>query len=99
MSGASSSAAGWSTRLEPARIPADSIVRADDPRLGEVVEFWNGDATALVPGRPVLIGFPQDDGVRRNHGRPGSAEAPNEIRRWLYRLTPEDPRPEQPVQS
>jgi formiminoglutamase len=28
--------------------------------------------------------------VRRNHGRPGAAEAPREIRRWLYRLTPWD---------
>jgi formiminoglutamase len=38
----------------------------------------------------VIIGFPQDEGVRRNGGRPGAAEAPNEIRRWLYRLTPGD---------
>jgi formimidoylglutamase len=36
------------------------------------------------------VGFPQDEGVRRNHGRPGAAEAPREIRRWLYRLTPWD---------
>jgi formiminoglutamase len=28
--------------------------------------------------------------VRRNHGRPGAAEAPREIRRYLYRLTPWD---------
>jgi formiminoglutamase len=41
-------------------------------------------------GRPVLIGFPQDEGVRRNQGRPGAAEAPAAIRRWLYRLTPCD---------
>jgi formiminoglutamase len=38
----------------------------------------------------VLIGFPQDEGVRRNQGRPGAAAAPDEIRRWLYRLTPLD---------
>ena len=29
--------------------------------------------------------------MRRNGGRVGAAEAPNEIRRWLYRLTPGDP--------
>jgi formiminoglutamase len=41
-------------------------------------------------GRPVLIGFPQDEGVRRNGGRPGGAEAPRAVRHWLYRLTPWD---------
>jgi formiminoglutamase len=61
--------------------------RPDDPRLGEVTEFWQGDPVALAPGRAVIIGFPQDEGVRRNGGRTGAAEAPNEIRRWLYRLT------------
>jgi formiminoglutamase len=55
-----------------------------------VAEFWQGDAAAVRSGRAVLIGFPQDEGVRRNHGRPGAAAAPDEIRRWLYRLTPWD---------
>jgi formiminoglutamase len=64
--------------------------RPDDPRLGEIIETWKGDPAALRPGRAVLIGFPQDEGVRRNHGRPGAAEAPHEIRHWLYRLTPWD---------
>src|SRR5207302_6849163 len=62
----------------------------DDPRLGEVTEFWRDGPPALRPGRPVLIGFPQDEGVRRNGGRVGAAEAPREIRRWLYRLAPWD---------
>jgi formiminoglutamase len=39
----------------------------------------------------VLVGFPQDEGIRRNGGRVGAAEAPREIRRWLYRLTPGEP--------
>jgi formiminoglutamase len=91
MSGASSNAVAWFTRLEPARPPTDLPHRADDPRLGEVVEYWRGDAAALRPGRPVLIGFPQDEGVRRNGGRIGAAAAPGEIRQWLYRLTPGDP--------
>jgi formiminoglutamase len=90
MSAASSSGAAWSTRLEPVAPPDDLPRRPDDPRLGEVVEFWRGDPAALRPGRPVLIGFPQDEGVRRNGGRVGAAEAPREIRRWLYRLVPWD---------
>lgn len=86
MSDASSSAAAWSTRLEPV-VPPDGPRRPDDPRLGECVEFRRDGAPNLWPGRPVLIGFPQDEGVLRNHGRPGAAEAPRAIRHWLYRLT------------
>jgi formiminoglutamase len=41
----------------------------------------------LPRGLPVLIGFPCDEGVRRNKGRPGSAGAPDGIREALYRLT------------
>lgn len=90
MPGASSNAVEWFTRLEPVRPFEDVFRRADDPRLGEFVEFWRGQENSLRRGRPVLIGFPQDEGVRRNHGRPGAAEAPHEIRRHLYRLTPWD---------
>ncbi|HZY85079.1 MAG TPA: formimidoylglutamase [Gemmataceae bacterium] len=70
--------------------PAGLPGRPDDPRLGECVELWSGGAADLRPGRPVLIGFPEDEGVRRNGGRPGAAEAPRAIRHWLYRLTPFD---------
>ncbi len=64
--------------------------RSDDPRLGESVEFWRGDLAALTPSRAVLVGFPQDEGVRRNRGRPGAAGAPHDIRIALYRLAPYD---------
>jgi formiminoglutamase len=67
------------------------FVRPDDPRLDEVLEDWRGDPSAIRPGRAVLLGFPQDEGVRRNHGRPGAAEAPDAIRHALYRLVPWDP--------
>src|SRR5205807_1396694 len=90
MPGKSSSVAGWFTRLEPAGPPVDLVRRADDPRLGEITERWRGDLSALRPGRPVLVGFPQDEGVRRNHGRPGAAQAPQRIRHWLARLSPWD---------
>jgi len=39
MSGASSSAGGWPSRLEAARPPELAVHRADDPQLGEVVDF------------------------------------------------------------
>jgi formiminoglutamase len=59
----------------------------DDARLGEVVERWPGGQPRLRPGQPVILGFPCDEGVRRNGGRPGAALAPDAIRRQLYRLT------------
>jgi formiminoglutamase len=91
MSGASSSAVAWFTRLEPAPRIEDVFRRPDDPRLGDVIVPWDGNPAALTPARAVLLGFPVDEGVRRNHGRPGAALAPHEIRRFLARLTPADP--------
>ncbi len=93
MSGGSSSVVAWSSRLEPPQAPpcqgGEGGVpnRPDDPRLGEILQPWQGDAASLRPGRAVLVGFPQDEGVRRNHGRAGAARAPDEIRRWLRLLT------------
>jgi formiminoglutamase len=87
MSGGSSSSAAWYSLLEPAPRPKDLASLADDLRLGEIIEPWNGEQRVLRHGRAALIGFPQDEGVRRNGGRPGAAEAPREIRRWLHQLT------------
>ncbi len=52
------------------------------------MECWQGDDVALTTPRPVILGFPQDEGVRRNGGRTGAAAAPAEIRHWLARFTP-----------
>ena len=69
--------------------PADDVFfrRGDpnDPRLGEVVSRNPNDyAQADI----VILGCPQDEGVRRNNGREGAAKAPNAIREQFYRLTP-----------
>lgn len=87
MSGASFGAGEWSTLLELPHRPELLSERPDDPRLAETIQFWDGDPSALRAGRPVLVGFPQDVGVRRNRGRPGAAEAPRELRLHLWRLT------------
>ncbi|MEP7273965.1 MAG: arginase family protein [Acidobacteriota bacterium] len=57
----------------------------NDPRLGEVL---SRDERLYDKARVVLLGCPQDEGVRRNRGRVGAALAPTEIRRSLYRLSP-----------
>lgn len=57
---------------------------AGDVRLGDRVGRGVGTyETAQV----VILGCPQDEGVRRNGGRPGAAQGPTEIRRALYRLS------------
>jgi formiminoglutamase len=81
--------AEWFTHLEAAHVDR-GFHRPDDPRLGEVIETWQGDAGSLSAGRAVIVGFPQDEGVRRNHGRAGAALAPALIRNWLYRLVSAD---------
>ena len=87
MSGESSSGGEWYTRLEVPTPPEDSFHGADDPRIGDIVEYWRGDVPRLKPGQAVLVGFPQDEGVRRNQGRAGASQAPGKIRQYLYRLT------------
>lgn len=66
----------------------------EDPRVGHLL------GTALSGGRApraVLVGFPSDEGVHRNGGRVGAAGAPDEIRRMLFRLTPDAERFEESV--
>jgi formiminoglutamase len=53
--------------------------------LGETVSAEPGDYAAA---EIVILGCPQDEGVKRNNGRIGAAEAPRAIREQFYRLTP-----------
>jgi formiminoglutamase len=69
-------------------VPADPALfyRRGDPndrRLGELVA---SDPAAYARAAVVILGCPTDEGVRRNGGRPGAADAPAAIRRCLYRL-------------
>jgi formiminoglutamase len=54
-----------------------------DPRLGEIVRHAPEEYAAA---KLVILGCPQDEGVRCNGGRVGAAAAPTEIRRYLYKL-------------
>jgi len=57
----------------------------DDPRMGDLIDRgeYPGERVRLV-----IIGCPQDEGVRRNGGRPGAAGGPGAFRTMLARLTP-----------
>lgn len=56
----------------------------NDPRMGEITCSLDAD---YASSDIVILGCPQDEGVRRNGGRPGSSEAPRAIRQQFYRLT------------
>lgn len=55
----------------------------NDVRLGEILANAEYEAAQIV-----ILGCPQDEGVRRNGGREGAALAPDAIREQFYRLTP-----------
>ncbi len=57
---------------------------SNDPRLGEAVRR---DKAHYDAAEIVILGCPQDDGVRRNNGRVGAAKAPDAIREQFYRLS------------
>lgn len=57
---------------------------SDDPRLGQLI----GGLDRLDAADIVIFGVPTDEGIRRNGGRPGAAEAPDKIREYLAKLTP-----------
>lgn len=57
----------------------------NDPRLGHLLgEALEKDETPQA----VIIGFPADEGVIRNGGRAGASEAPEAVRKQLYKMTP-----------
>ena len=58
---------------------------SNDQRLGEIVAT---DQKDYQVAEIVILGCPQDEGVRRNGGRPGAATAPSAIREQFYKLTP-----------
>jgi formiminoglutamase len=72
------------------RRPDIPPVRSDsvDPRVGNLIGTGTTPETADV----VIVGFPTDEGVRRNGGRPGAAEGPDALRRALWPMTPDPER-------
>lgn len=74
--------------MTPLRLPAVPVPQtdSDDPRVGHLLgrALTGPDQAACI-----VVGFPVDEGVRRNSGRPGAAAGPEAIRRCLYKLTPD----------
>lgn len=55
----------------------------NDPRLGETVLSEEKD---YEKADFIILGSPQDEGVKRNNGRSGAAEAPDLIRKEFYKF-------------
>jgi len=72
------------TKLDQVNISVPETDKTD-PRIGHFLEKNPGSGD--MPDA-VLIGFPCDEGVRRNHGRPGASSAPDKVRHQLYKMTP-----------
>jgi formiminoglutamase len=75
--------------LTPSFTAPDTEVPTTSPGDARIGHLLGGKLTTSSRPRVVIIGFPSDEGVHRNGGRVGSAGAPAEIRRWIYRLTPD----------
>ena len=72
-------------RINPPKVVLRSTA-PDDPRVGHLLgaALREGDAPQAI-----LLGFPSDEGVRRNGGRAGAGDAPEALRTAFYHLTPD----------
>lgn len=52
-----------------------------DERLGNLTNN-------SLPANAIVAGYPDDDGIRLNGGRPGAHEGPDAIRKVFYKMTP-----------
>lgn len=61
--------------------------KPSDPRLGEQALPLKDISAATSASSFVIAGFPDDEGIRINGGRPGAEMAPDTIRKHLYKMT------------
>ncbi|HRK07316.1 MAG TPA: formimidoylglutamase [Pseudobdellovibrionaceae bacterium] len=84
----------WLRAISPDLLPTH--IKAEDPRLASIVQVLPAaqsaddlhDSLSELNTGFAILGYPDDEGIRLNGGRLGAAEAPQEIRRALYKMTP-----------
>jgi len=67
---------------------SELFYKSRDPNETKMGDVVSDEPSDYDDAELVIIGCPQDEGVRRNNGRVGAAAAPDTIRQVLYRLTP-----------
>lgn len=60
----------------------------NDPRLGDLAHAFDAQNELIFANDYCIVGYPDDEGIKLNGGRPGSHEAPKLIRQFLYKMTP-----------
>lgn len=60
-----------------------------DLRLGDYAQSIAADKISARPAATVVAGYPDDEGIALNGGRIGACQAPDQIRRSLYKMTPD----------
>ncbi|MGZ3689912.1 MAG: formimidoylglutamase, partial [Pseudobdellovibrio sp.] len=59
-----------------------------DVRLGDITRTTKEVLVTKSDRITYLMGYPDDEGIKLNGGRTGSAEAPAKIREFFYKMTP-----------
>lgn len=59
-----------------------------DIRLGEIFKSYRFDQLSNESKSVIILGYPDDLGIKLNGGRVGASGAPNAIRQVLYKMTP-----------
>jgi formiminoglutamase len=59
--------------------------KTGDPRMGEISLSFSEEN--LTPGSYVMAGYPDDEGIRLNSGRPGASQGPDAIRSRFYKTS------------
>lgn len=73
------------TNFVPPNVPVPNT-SPDDQRIAHLLGRKVEDHETP---KVVILGFPSDEGVRRNGGRVGAAQGPDAIRHALYRMNPD----------
>lgn len=58
----------------------------EDPRLGDHFKPTSIQTSKIAAHDVVVVGYPDDEGIQMNGGRPGAAEGPRVIRQFLYKM-------------
>ncbi len=62
----------------------------NDPKDLKLGDFVKSSPEEFEDSQVIILGSPQDEGVKRNRGREGAKDAPDEIRKAFYKLSLND---------